>query len=294
MKQFKQSLTLRLLAVPAMTLALAACGGGSSGDDPVDGDTDINPVIGGGDPNGDDDLDGVPNFQDVDFTGGEDANFDGIDDAFVAGTFDPNGDDDFDGIANFEDVDSTLGPDENFDGIDDTFQDLDGTGTGTDPVVDLGPCDGTSGTDPDSSNDDWGDNCFLSATNVHAESSYTRGVQRILNCLGYPVTDDADFGPLTEQAVIAFQSDNPPLTVDGVVGPETWRGLRNTMESQPFDLTHDAYSVAFYDPDGDGIDNSICIGQALFYQQVDGALLGGWEMAETPGSINRVPFSTGF
>ena len=70
--------------------------------------------------------------------------------------------------------------------------------------------------------------------------------------------------------------------------------MRDTLESQPFDLTTDAYSVAFYDPDGDGIDNSICIGDILFFQDVDGALLGGWSQAEEPGSTNRVPFSTGF
>lgn len=291
MKQRTQLTTLtRWLALPAIVVALSACGGGdggSSGDD--SGDTEINPVF--TDPNGDDDGDGIENFRDVDATGGVDDDFDGIDDSFQAGTNDPNGDDDNDGIANFEDVDSTGGVDDNFDGIDDAFQGGDGDGgAGTD----LGPCEGTSGTDPDSSNDDWGDNCFLSNGNAHSESSYTRGVQRILNCLGYPVTADADFGPGTEQAVIAFQSDNPPLAVDGIVGPETWRGLRNTLESVPFDISTDAYSVAPYDPDGDGIDNSICIGEALFYQSVDGAELGGWTMATEIGSIERGPFSIGF
>jgi len=280
-------------AVPTMTLALAACGGGSSSGDPDgtdgDGDIDINPVL--TDPNGDDDGDGIPNFSDVDATGGVDEDFDGIDDAFQAGTADPNGDADGDGIANFQDVDATGGVDDNFDGIDDAFQE--GGDGGGDPV-DQGPCEGTAGDDPNSANDDWGDNCYLQVGNAHAESSYTRGVQRVLNCLGYPLTDDADFGPATEQAVISFQSDNPPLAVDGIVGPETWRALRGTLESQPFDLNHDAYSVAFYDPDGDGVDNSICIGDILFYQFVDGATLGGWEMAETPGSVNRVPFTTGF
>ncbi len=293
MKQRTKISMLRWVAVPAVTLALAACGGGSSGDDPIDGGDDV--VL--TDPNGDVDGDGVPNFQDVDQTAGTDADFDGIDDAFQnpLESTDPNADNDGDGVPNFQDVDFTNGPDEDFNGIDDDFQNtVVGGGGGEDPMVDLGPCEGTSGEDPDSVNDDWGDNCLLQEGNVHAQSSYTRGVQRILNCLGYPVTDDADFGPLTTQAVIAFQSDNPPLAVDGIVGPQTWRALRDTMEFQPFDLDFDAYSVAFYDPDGDGVDNSICIGQILFYQFVDGTIRGGWELAEEPGSTTRVPFGTGF
>lgn len=294
MKQQTKIRMLRWMALPAITLALSACGGGSSGDDPIEGAEGEDVVL--TDPNGDVDGDGTPNFQDVDQTGGTDNDFDGVDDAFqqVADSTDPNADNDNDGVENFQDVDFTNGPDEDFDGIDDNFQNTVANGGDNEPVVDLGPCEGTSGEDPNSNNDDWGDNCLLADGNAHAESSYTRGVQRILNCLGYPITDDADFGPLTSQAVIAFQSDNPPLAVDGVVGPQTWRALRNTMEFQPFDINYDAYSVAVYDPDGDGVDNSICIGQILFYQFVDGTQLGGWEMAETPGSTTRVPFSTEF
>jgi peptidoglycan hydrolase-like protein with peptidoglycan-binding domain len=50
-------------------------------------------------------------------------------------------------------------------------------------------------------------------------------VQNELNVRGYhagPV--DGIFGPLTRAAVLGFQEDNE-LTVDGIVGPETWGSL---------------------------------------------------------------------
>ena len=47
-------------------------------------------------------------------------------------------------------------------------------------------------------------------------------VQVRLHELGYdPGTVDGYYGPVTERAVIAFQQTNG-LTVDGVVGPNTW------------------------------------------------------------------------
>ena len=282
---------LRLLAVPAIALTLAACGGGGGGvTDVLDEDLDIITT----DPNGDADGDGVPNFQDVDQTGGVDDDFDGIDDAFAAGGItDFDLDTDGDGVPDFQDVDQTGGPDDNFDGIDDDFQD----GTVAVPV-DGAPaviCEGV-GTDTDSSTADWADNCQLSNGGAHAESSYTRGVQRILNCLGHPVADDADFGPLTESAVTAFQSENVGLTVDGLVGPETWGALQGTLETQIFDVNTDAFSVAFYDPDGEGLDNRLpeCIGLILFFQNVEDGVGTSWTQAEEPGSTVTVPFSTGF
>ena len=103
---------LRLLLIPAFAMALVACGGGTAGDEGLDGDLDVLTT----DPNGDVDGDGIPNFQDVDLTGGEDADINGVDDAFetVAGG---NGDIDNDGILDFEDVDQTGGTDANFNGI---------------------------------------------------------------------------------------------------------------------------------------------------------------------------------
>ncbi|HEY1012917.1 MAG TPA: peptidoglycan-binding domain-containing protein, partial [Herpetosiphonaceae bacterium] len=52
-------------------------------------------------------------------------------------------------------------------------------------------------------------------------------LQERLVALGYlaaPV--DGVFGPLTERAVVAFQTRNR-LASDGIVGPATWRALRH-------------------------------------------------------------------
>lgn len=50
-------------------------------------------------------------------------------------------------------------------------------------------------------------------------------LQRLLLSYLYPITDlDGIFGPETERAVQAFQTENG-LTADGIVGPNTWRAL---------------------------------------------------------------------
>lgn len=49
-------------------------------------------------------------------------------------------------------------------------------------------------------------------------------LQRLLLVNGYPITVDGNFGALTETAVKAFQSKRN-LTVDGVVGLQTWQEL---------------------------------------------------------------------
>ena len=61
-----------------------------------------------------------------------------------------------------------------------------------------------------------------------------REIQCLLIFWGYnPGAIDGDFGPNTESAVRAFQADTfrfcdpPGLVVDGIVGPNTWRALRN-------------------------------------------------------------------
>ncbi len=53
-------------------------------------------------------------------------------------------------------------------------------------------------------------------------------LQKLLLSYLYPITDlDGIFGPETERAVRAFQSENS-LSVDGIVGPNTWDALFNS------------------------------------------------------------------
>jgi hypothetical protein len=49
-------------------------------------------------------------------------------------------------------------------------------------------------------------------------------LQTRLTQLGWTLDSDGDFGPLTEQAVIAFQQSRG-LEMDGIVGPSTWNAL---------------------------------------------------------------------
>lgn len=60
------------------------------------------------------------------------------------------------------------------------------------------------------------------------ENSAVMFLQRLLLSYLYPITTlDGDFGPETERAVRAFQSENG-LLVDGIVGRNTWQALFNS------------------------------------------------------------------
>lgn len=56
------------------------------------------------------------------------------------------------------------------------------------------------------------------------KGSYVRYLQQKLLSKLYPITVDNDFGNLTENAVLNFQSENN-LTADGIVGKNTWSKL---------------------------------------------------------------------
>lgn len=59
-----------------------------------------------------------------------------------------------------------------------------------------------------------------------SEGVAVRGLQRMLITRGYePGEIDGRFGPKTDAAVRAYQSDQG-LDVDGIVGPKTWDALR--------------------------------------------------------------------
>lgn len=60
-------------------------------------------------------------------------------------------------------------------------------------------------------------------------------LQRLLTRCGFPATADGIFGPGTEQAVKSFQSSRG-LTVDGIVGQQTWNalGARSAAAQRPY------------------------------------------------------------
>lgn len=67
---------------------------------------------------------------------------------------------------------------------------------------------------------------FLPTTVLHQGSTGVTvdALQSLLVMDGSKIAVDGDFGPLTEAAVTHFQKDHD-LTIDGVVGPQTWSGL---------------------------------------------------------------------
>lgn len=66
---------------------------------------------------------------------------------------------------------------------------------------------------------------FPGTTNINSRNhDAVRQVQERLAWRGWPITVDGGFGPKTKSIVEAFQREKG-LTVDGVVGPQTWNAL---------------------------------------------------------------------
>lgn len=298
--------TARYLMIAALSGALVSCGGGSGDSSKPLGDRDLDGdgVINSKDP--DSDGDGVPD----------------IDDTFIDWDGDQKDDDrshqdlDGDGVLNGADSDS------DGDGVPDTADTfIDWNGDGFDdktllteeeanegsqgeftPVSAANPCGSdTTGTDNNSSNNDWGDNCEVKRSlkgGQFADSSFSVGIQRVLFCKGfaeatdtdYTVYADGEFGPKSEAALIRFQQTIPGLDDDGIVGPRTWGALQSQIER----LSEGQPGVS---PDTWGFTEGVCADIPMFYQDTTrlangDVLLGGWSLAKnTPKQNERSAFS---
>jgi hypothetical protein len=65
---------------------------------------------------------------------------------------------------------------------------------------------------------------YYKLTSPLTHDSNVQWIQQRLNAHGAKLTVDSEFGPLTEKAVKAFQKSHK-LTVDGIVGKNTWTAL---------------------------------------------------------------------
>jgi len=268
----------RLLVAVSFAALLASCSSSSTpttqnagGDLPQDSNLDGITDILDGDFNGD----GVVETIDLDFNG----------DGFVDTLDDRNND----GRNDFLDFD--INGDDNADYDDDTNQDgridiADVVVDNTDPM----DCEGEPGTDYNSSTSPWDDNCQMRVGAPYVDSSYSRGIQRILWCQGFAdpnaqLADFADgsFGPTTQASVVQFQQNKGVVPDDGIVGPITWGALRDQL----VELSNDGTTTTY------GINSVDCNGQAQFFQ--DNAT-GSWRIADAPGgtSADSLVFSTGF
>lgn len=255
----------RFLLVAALTGLLVSCGGGS-GDD--DGSGDLIPI-------GEQDLDGDLIINDED------------------------DDDDDDGMLDLVD----LFTDRDGDGLDDDSFLTEAEATAT---VNVGVCGGENGTDADSSTANWNDNCVVERSltgGEFADSLYSVGIQRVVYCAGfasaadytqdYIAFADGEYGLKSETAIRAFQTAEAGLTVDGIVGPQTWARLQERISVIQV-------GVVSTTPDALGFTEGRCANIPMFYQQTstgaDGISIdgGAWELARNnPNATQRIPFSTG-
>ena len=66
---------------------------------------------------------------------------------------------------------------------------------------------------------------YLQLSDPYTEGKEVKEVQTLLVDYGYDIAIDGAYGPQTEEAVYNFQIRNN-LEIDGVVGPRTWKKLR--------------------------------------------------------------------
>lgn len=258
----------RYLLVAIFSGALVSCSGGGSGDGDDGG------MIAIGDQDADGDL--IINSED------DDADGDGIldiEDSFV----------DLDG-----------------DGFDDitllTQAEIDEAESGGDGFTEVSAenvCGSEAGSDNNSSNNDWNDNCVVRRSTIggqFADSLFSVGIQRVLFCSGfgeassYTVFADGEYGPGSEAAMISFQSAEG-LVDDGIVGPASWAALQDRVEllvAGTLGSTPDTY----------GFTTGPCENIALFYQEVSatadslGIIRGAWTLARNiPNQAEAIPFS---
>jgi len=149
-------------------------------------------------------------------------------------------------------------------------------------------CEGLSGVDPNSSNEDWSDNCRIQVDGEHARSLYAQGIQRIVWCRGFTANQsigvfaDGIFGPNSRDQVTEFQRAQN-IDDDGIVGPETWGALQDVLT---------VIDNQAAERNSHGVQGPNCQGVINFYQakEPDGRRTG-WTMAATPGNPEVVPFS---
>jgi peptidoglycan hydrolase-like protein with peptidoglycan-binding domain len=78
-------------------------------------------------------------------------------------------------------------------------------------------------------------NVSLPTLNIGSTGDFVKKAQIRLNrnrpAGSSVIAIDGQYGPLTENAVRQFQSNHPPLIVDGVIGRKTWKALSNRVNA---------------------------------------------------------------